>query len=215
MRWLEQARHAWWRRRLRDPRYAFLAEPDASGELVSLDCETTSLEVAKAELLAIAAIRIRGTRILTSERLELLVRPEIDPSAAGVLIHRLRPLDVRAGLPPDDALERLLHFIGGRTLVGYYLEYDVAILDKYLRPRLGVALPNRRIEVSALYYDAKARRTPPGSHIDLRFATLRQELGLPELPEHDAFNDALAAAMMYLRLTGPGGGLGPRDGGAA
>ncbi len=70
-------------------------------------------------------------------------------------------------------------------------------------------LPNRRIEVSALYYDARARRLPPGSHIDLSFATIRKALDLPDLPEHDAFHDALAAAMMYLRLTAPGGGLRP------
>jgi DNA polymerase-3 subunit epsilon len=205
---LDRLRRAWWRRRLREQRFAFLGEPDESGELVSLDCETTSLDVRQAELLAVAAIKIRGGRILTSERLELVVRPRTGPSAQGVLIHRLRPVDVALGLPPDEALERVLHFIGGRPLVGYYLEYDIAVLDKYVEPRLGVPLPNRRIEVSALYYDAKARRVPPGSHIDLRFATIRAALDLPELAEHDAFSDALAAAMMYLRLTGPGAGLG-------
>ena len=204
---LDRIRRHWWRRRLRDPRFAFLCEPDASGEVVSIDCETTSLVVAQAELLAVAAIRIRNTRILASERLELIVRPQVRPSGQGVLIHRLRPIDVAKGLPADEAIERVLHFIGGRPLVGYYLEYDAAVLNQYVRPRLGVPLPNRRIEVSALYYDAKARRSPPGSHIDLRFATIRAELGLPELAEHDAFNDALAAAMMYLRLIGPGAGL--------
>jgi DNA polymerase-3 subunit epsilon len=205
---LDRLRRAWWRRRLREQRFAFLGEPDESGELVSIDCETTSLDVRQAELLAVAAIKIRGGRILTSERLELVVRPQTGPSAQGVLIHRLRPVDVALGLPPDEALERVLHFIGGRPLVGYYLEYDVAVLNKYVEQHLGVPLPNRRIEVSALYYDAKARRVPPGSPIDLRFATIRAALDLPELAEHDAFSDALAAAMMYLRLTGPGAGLG-------
>jgi DNA polymerase-3 subunit epsilon len=210
MRWLDRPRLALWRRRLRDPRFAFLADPAPPDELVAIDCETTSLDVRKAELLSIAAIPLRGTRILTSERLELLVRPRIDPSAAGVLIHHLRPLDVAAGLAPDQAIDRLLHFVASRPLVGYYLKYDVAILNKYVRPRLGVALPNRRIEVSTLYYDAKAWRSPHGRHIDLSFAALRADLDLPDLPEHDAFNDALAAAMMYLRLTGPGAGLRAR-----
>jgi DNA polymerase III subunit epsilon len=196
-------RRRWWRRRLKDPAYAFLGEPDPAGELVSLDCETTSLRVASAELLSIAAIRIRGDRILTSEALDLLVRPVARPGDAGILIHRLRPLDVEGGLPPDDAIERLLRFVGGRTLVGYYLEFDVGVLDRYLRPKLGVPLPNRRIEVSALYYDRKTRRLP-GSHVDLGFQAIRADLDLPDLPEHDAFNDALMAAMMYLRLAGPG-----------
>ncbi len=196
-------RRRWWRRRLKDPAYAFLAEPDPEGELVSLDCETTSLEVASAELLSIAAIRIQGDRILTSAALDLLVRPVVRPSDAGVLIHRLRSADVAGGLSPAEAIERLLHFVGGRTLVGYYLEFDLGVINRYLRPKLGVGLPNPRIEVSALYYDLKTRRLP-GSHVDLGFQAIRADLDLPDLPEHDAFNDALMAAMMYLRLAGPG-----------
>jgi DNA polymerase-3 subunit epsilon len=108
----------------------------------------------------------------------------------------------------DEAIERLLGFIGGRALLGYYLEFDVAVLNKYIRPRLGIPLPNRQIEVSALYYDAKSRHLPPGSHIDLRFATICRELDLPEHAAHDPFNDALLAAMIYLRLTGPHPKLG-------
>jgi DNA polymerase-3 subunit epsilon len=200
---LSGLRRRWWRRRLRDPGYAFLAEPDPDGELVSLDCETTSLEVASAELLSIAAIRIRGDRILTSGALDLLVRPAARPKDAGVLIHQLRTLDVARGLSPDDAIERLLHFVGGRTLVGYYLEFDLGVINRYVRPRLGVPLPNRRIEVSSLYYDLKTRRLP-GRHVDLGFQAIRADLDLPDLPEHDAFNDALIAAMMYLRLAGSG-----------
>ena len=82
------------------------------------------------------------------------------------------------------------------------------MLNRHVRPKLGIPLPNRQIEVSALYYDAKARRAPPDSHIDLRFATIREDLGLPEIVEHDAFNDALLAAMMYLRLRGSDAGSG-------
>jgi len=200
-------RRSWWRRRLKDDRFACLAGPDRSGELVSIDCETSGLDVAKAELLAVAAIRVAGSRILTSERLELVVRPERPPDEANVLIHRLRPVDVAGGVPVDAAIESVLGFIGARPLVGYYLKFDVAMLNKYVRSRLGVPLPNRQIEVSAIYYDAKRRRMPLGAEIDLRFSSIRQDLGLPEGADHDAFNDALLTAMMYLRLQGPGAGL--------
>ena len=67
---------------------------------------------------------------------------------------------------------------------------------------LNVLLPNRRIEVSALYYDRTARRQP-GPAIDLGFASIMRALDLPMRAAHDAFNDALMAAMMYLRLAAP------------
>jgi DNA polymerase III subunit epsilon len=193
--------HRWWRRRLRDPRFAFLFEPPPDDDVVSLDCETTGLDPASADILSIAAVRIRGTRILTSERLDLLVRHPRPIRHDGVLIHQLRPVDMALGLPLDEAIERALHFVGARPLLGYYLEFDVRMLNKYVRPRLGVPLPNRQIEVSALYYERKTKHLP-GAYVDLSFRAIRHELDLPELPAHDAFNDALLAAMMYLRLAG-------------
>lgn len=197
---LQRLRRQWLRRRLKDEGYAFLFDPEPPRELVSIDCETTTLDIRRAELLAVAAIRIHEDRILTSERLELVVRPEGEPGEGGVLIHQLRPIDIERGVPVDLAIDRVLRFIGSRPLVGYYLEFDVAVLDRHIRPRIGIPLPNRQIEVSALYYDRKQKRLPPGSHIDLRFGTIRADLDLPEHAEHDAFNDALLAAMMYLRL---------------
>jgi DNA polymerase-3 subunit epsilon len=200
---LSRLRRHWLRRRLKDEAYAFLFDPEPPGEVVSIDCETTSLDVKRAQLLAVAAIPIHGDRILTSERLELIVRPEGRAGEGGVLIHQLRPIDIERGVPIAQAIDQVLRFVGSRPLVGYYLEFDVAILERYLRAKLGIPLPNRQIEVSALYYDCKQRRLPPGSNIDLRFGTIRADLDLPEHAEHDPFNDALLAAMMYLRLARP------------
>nr|WP_199064235.1 3'-5' exonuclease [Chromobacterium sp. ASV5] len=195
---LAALRRQWRLSRLRDPRYAHLFDehPD---ELVSVDCETTSLNVAKAELLSIGAVKIRGNRILSSESLYLLVKPETPPEGDNVRIHGLRPRDVSQGMPASEAVLRLLDFAGGRPLLGYYLEYDVAVLDKYLRPLLGIGLPQRQIELSARYYDYKFRQNP-GAHIDLRLACLHQDLAIPALPRHDALNDALSAAMLYQAL---------------
>jgi DNA polymerase-3 subunit epsilon len=36
--------------------------------------------------------------------------------------------------------------------------------------------------------------------IDLSFATILKDLGIPPLAQHDAFNDALMTAMMYVVL---------------
>ena len=199
---LQRLRRRWLRRRLKDETYAFLFDPEPAGELVSIDCETTTLDIRRAKLLSLAAIRIQGQRILTSERLELIVRPEGPPGEQGVLIHQLRPIDLERGVPAEQAVQRLLRFIGSRPLVGYYLEFDVAVLERSVRRTIGIPLPNRQLEISALYYDFKRKRLPPDSHIDLRFGTIREDLALPELDRHDAFNDALLAAMMYLRLAG-------------
>jgi len=202
---LARLRTAWLRYHLADPAFAFLLDPAPPGEWVALDCETTGLDRRRDEIIAIGAVRIVGQRILTSESLQLLVRPEKGVSADSVRIHRLRGADVAHGLPLEQAMRQLLHFIGSRPLVGYYLEFDVAMLNRAIWPMLGMGLPQPQIEVSALYYDHKFRQLPPHQQqahadIDLRFATLMNDLGLPQREAHDALNDAVMAALAFIKL---------------
>ena len=202
--WLPALKRWWLLYHLGDPRFRFMWDPPPPGEWVSLDCETTGLDTRRDEIVAIGAVRIRGNRVMTSERLELLVRPDSQRvSADSVRIHRLRERDVAQGVPPDEAMHRLMHFIGSRPLVGYYLEFDVAMIDRVLFPILGMGLPQPKIEVSALYYDYKNRQRPAhqrGGDIDLRFATLMNDLGLPLREAHDALNDAVMAALAFIKL---------------
>lgn len=195
-------KRAWWRRQLKDPAFAYLGDAYAGDELVSIDCETTGLDVKRDQILSVGAIKVKSDCILTSERIDFLVRPKDPVSERTILIHHIRPVDLEAALPVDEAIRRVLEFVGPRPLLGYFLEFDVGMLNKYVRPLLGTGLPNRQIEVSRLYYDWRAAQVPPGGNIDLRFETIRQRLDLPRRAAHDAFNDALLTAMMYLRLKG-------------
>lgn len=203
-------RRAWLKTRLRDPDYAFLFEAEHPDELVVFDTETTGLDRKRSDIVSLSAIRIRGNRLLTSQRLDLVVRPEREIEHAAIAVHGLRPMDVADGLPAREAVARFLRFIGTRPLVGYYLEFDIAMVNRVMRPWLGVGLPNRAIEVSALYYDKVMRdhRTRDALYtatVDLSFARIMAGLDLPVLPAHDAFNDALMTGLIYLKLTGAGG----------
>ena len=190
---------------LGDPSFRFLFDAPPENEWVSLDCETTGLNVGKDEIISIGAVRIVGNRIMTSERLELLVRPERGVSADSVKIHRLRERDVAQGISIDEAVRKLMYFIGSRPLVGYYLEFDLAMLHKAIWPILGQGLPQPAIEVSSLYHDYKFRQLPAYQQqgavtIDLRFATLMADLKLPVREAHDAMNDAVMAALAFIKL---------------
>jgi len=200
----QQWRHLWRMRRLKESYQSLLSEDD--GVLVSIDCETSSLKVKEAEILSIAAVRIDGNRLCARDAFYTLIKPQRALDSQNVSVHGLRPRDFGSGLPLQDALEKFLQFIGGRTLLGYYLQYDLAVLNKYLRPMLGTALPNHEIEVSGRYYDWRIADYP-GAYIDLRWETLIKNLNIPLLPRHDAMNDAITVAMMYMALQSRGYGV--------
>ena len=201
--WVEYLKREWLLYHLGDARFRFMWDAPPDNEWVALDCETTGLNVRSDEIISIAAVRIVGNRVMTSERIELLVRPERRVSAASVRVHQLREQDVAGGMPPEAALIQLMNFIGSRPLVGYYLEFDLAMIDRALFPLLGVGLPQPKNEVSAMYYDYKFRQLPQHQqdrNIDLRFATLMKDLELPVRDAHDALNDAVMAALAFIKL---------------
>lgn len=195
----------WLLRSLRDPAFRFMFDAAPENEWVALDCETTGLNTRTDEIISIGAVRIVGNRIVTSERLEVLVRPERGVSAESVRVHRLRERDVAQGLPIEVAMKQLMHFIGSRPLVGYFLQFDLAMLNRAIRPILGQGLPQPKIEVSSLYYDYKFKQLDRIRHldnddIDLRFATMMHDLDLPQREAHDALNDAVMAALAFIKL---------------
>jgi DNA polymerase-3 subunit epsilon len=203
--WIAALKREWLLYHLGDPRFRFMWDKPPPKEWVALDCETTGLNTKTDDIISIGAVRIRGNRVMTSERLELLVRPDKKKfSAESVRVHRLREQDVAQGVSIDDAMMQLMRFIGSRPLVGYYLEFDIAMINRVLFPILGMGLPQPKIEVSGLYYDYKYRQLPSHARqnqgIDLRFDSLMRDLDLPVWPAHDALNDAVMAALAFVKL---------------
>jgi len=189
----------WNRKNLSDERFEFLFDDAQSDEVVIFDCETTGLKPKVDDIISIGAVKVKDNKILTNEAIHLFVKQEKQISHESITIHQIRNCDLDSAIPIEEAIEKFLYYIGNRKLVGYYLEFDVAMINKYIKPMFGITLPNKQEEVSAIYYDKKISTIPQGN-IDLSFDMILEDLGLPKLQAHDALNDAVMTAMMYLKL---------------
>ncbi|WP_024955412.1 3'-5' exonuclease [Sulfurospirillum arcachonense] len=179
--------------------YNFLFSSPPPDEFIVYDTETTGLNPKVDEILSIGAVKIKGNKIIASQKFELFVKPTKEISEESIKIHQIRNIDLQNGSTPQEAIDKFLYFIGSRPLVGYYLEFDINMINKYLKPYLGINLPNEQIEVSGIYHDKKIKFIPNGI-IDLRFDTIMNDLGLPIFGKHDAINDAIMTAMMFIKL---------------
>lgn len=187
-------------RNLKDEKYRYLFDEPIGDEYVCFDCETTGLNPKVDEIISIGAVKIKGNKILSSEKFERLVKPRnIKLEADNIKIHRLRECDLQNACNIDEVIPEFLEFVGNSPLVGYYLEFDVAMINKYTKPMIGITLPNRQIEVSALYFDRRIGKIPQGN-IDLRFDTIMKNLDLPFMGKHDSLNDAIMTAMIFVKL---------------
>ena len=184
---------------LKDKDFSFLFDEDLSGEYVVFDTETTGLDPKNDEILSIGAVKIKDNRILTSETFEVYLKNAKDISSKSIVIHGIRACDLEDAKDPEIAIKEFLYFIGARTLVGYYLEFDTEMINRYIKPMLGITLPNPMIEVSEIYFDRTITLIPQGN-IDLRFDTILKNCDLPNMGAHNAVNDAIMTAMIYLKL---------------
>ena len=195
----ESLKRSWNKRSLKDESYAWLFDSYEGDEVVVFDTETTGLNTKKDAVLSIGAVKVKGDRILTSESFEVFLKPECEISVESIKIHHIRPCDLEHALEPQEGAKKFLEFIGKRPLVGYYLEFDMAMMNRLIKPWLGVNLPNKQIEVSGLYFDKKIELIPQGN-IDLRFDTILRTLNIPRMGQHNALNDAIMTAMVYIKL---------------
>ncbi|WP_419770423.1 MAG: 3'-5' exonuclease [Candidatus Marinarcus sp.] len=184
---------------LNNPAYEYLFDTPHKDEYVCFDCETTGLDPNKDDIISIGAVIIKHNTIVSSKKFVRFVKPKTKLQTEAIKVHHIRECDLEEAEEIEKVIYEFLEFVQNRTLVGYFLEFDVAMINKYIKHLLGITLPNKCLEVSAIYHDWKIETIPQG-FIDLRFNTILRELQIPHLGKHDALNDALMTSMMFLKL---------------
>jgi len=181
-------------------RFEFLFDLNIkTDEYIVLDTETTGLNPRKDEILSIGAVKIKNGKIIISESFEIFIKPEYSISHESIKIHHITPVELENGVSIEEALEKLLFFIGNLPIVGYYISFDMKIISRFLKPFIGIKLPNKEIELSSMYYK-RYKKTSAHEFVDLKFDTIMKKLNLPTLGKHDALNDAIMSAMIFLKL---------------
>ena len=187
------------KKNLKDDKYLYLFDKSNSNEYVCFDCETTGLNPKVDDIISIGAIIIKDNTILSSKKFVKFVKPKTKLQIEAIKVHHIREMDLLEAENINIVIKEFLDFVGNRKLVGYFLEFDIAMINKYLKPLLGINLPNKTYEVSAIYHDYKIEKIPQ-SNIDLRFDSIMKDLEIPAMGKHDAYNDAVMTAMMFLKL---------------
>src|SRR5512134_2876857 len=137
------------------------SQPIRTVTFTVLDCEMTGLDPARDEILSIGAVRIRNGRIVMNERFYQVFKPtEAVSTKEVILIHRLGPDEVSRGMPLDDALDRLLAFIGDSVVIGHFTAVDLAFLNAALASRKERSIKNAALDTRLLHGWWRRRTSP-------------------------------------------------------
>ena len=157
--------------------FAFLRRRAPDDEVAAIHVEADSFDAETAKPLRIAVTRVKGARILTGHACDITCGDVVG----------------------QDQIIRLLRHIGGRPVIGFFVDFSMALLNRLAEPLVGGPLPNQRVEVSSLYYEYKPKN--PGKNVvNLRLAHILQDLQLPPRPTAGAIDSATSSALIWLRL---------------
>jgi DNA polymerase-3 subunit epsilon len=175
-------------------------------ECVVVDTELTGFDPDRDALVSIGAVRIRDMAIVPGEVFYTLVRPVAGVPRAASLIHRLTDAELAAAPSTDEALAAFAVYCGPAVCVGHHVDLDMAFLNAAARRHLGGELAAPCIDTLrlAMAYEEKRLGMSGGDgafeHMEYSLHAVCNRYGLPVFAAHDARNDALQTAYLFLYL---------------
>ena len=166
-------------------KFADLAK--AGGEFVVVDVETTGTDPKMADLVEVAAVRVKGGKI--TDRWSTLVNP--GRPIVGNQMHGITDKDVKGAPSPAEAARKALEFVGDAPFVGHSVGFDIAFIEEALGDGTRVA--------QGAYLDTLviAREGYPDLE-NYKLGTLAKFFGVELSENHRALPDAEATANLLI-----------------
>ena len=164
---------------------AFTERAKAGGEFVVVDVETTGTDARMADLVEVAAVRVKGGKV--TDRWSTLVNP--GRPIVGNQMHGITDKDVKGAPTPAEAARKALEFVGDAPFVGHSVGFDIAFLQEALGD--GTRIEN--------YLDTLvvAREGYPDLE-NYKLGTLAKFFGVELSENHRALPDAEATANLLV-----------------
>jgi DNA polymerase III epsilon subunit family exonuclease len=165
----------------------FASATDAKRELVVIDVETTGTDPKMSDLLEIAAVKIKGTKVV--DRWSTFVNP--GRPIVGNQMHGITDKDVKGAPSPKDAADQLLKFVGDGMVVGHNVGFDLGFIEEAKGEGFRFA-PGSYLDTLVI-----AREGYPGAQ-SYKLPDLARFFGIDLNESHRALPDAEATANLLL-----------------
>ncbi len=169
-----------------------LETPVYKATFTVFDTETTGVDPRKAELVSVGALKVENLQLELSTAFHRFIRPS-NLEKSSVEVHGITEEELKEkGEEPEVVVKDFLEYAKGTVLVGFNVEFDRKMVEKYTLRFFGIPLPNYRLDVFRLW----RRRGGHGKNL----REIAQELGVPVTGIHFALDDAYTTALIFLKL---------------
>lgn len=181
------------------------SRPLSEYTFVVCDTELTGFDRKRDEIISIGAVLIRDLQIDLGATFHQYIRPRNIEHTKATLIHRITPQQLMEAPPLEEVLPAFVEFMGNSLMVGHFLALDMDFLNRAARKVLGGTLSNPGIDTMRM---AQGYQRVLNGHFQeeedrscsYALEDLAKEYHLPMFKPHDAFEDAMQTAYLFLFL---------------
>lgn len=164
---------------------------------VVIDTETTGIDPSRDTLLAVGGIAVDDEGIAIDDSFETVLRHTGPTDPANLALHGIGREQLLSGAPPEDALRALEIWVAGAPCVAFHADFDCRVLERAAKEAGLPPLAGPWLDLAPLAAALAPEVVRKGT------GTLDDWLrayGIECPGRHNAANDALAAAELFLRL---------------
>jgi len=167
---------------------------------VVLDFETTGLEIHKDHLVSIGLVKITNLGINLDTLWHQIIKTSHAMTEQTAVIHEITDDMVEQGLEIKEAFDTLLDKLKGHVLIAHHADIEIGFLQKICRTIYQQDFYIPIIDTQVLAQRQLTRSQEILKNGSLRLFNLRERYGLPVYKAHNALNDALATAELFLAV---------------
>ncbi len=170
-----------------------------SPNIISMDMETSGLNPKTADILSFGSVQLNEGKIIPKSELHLFFNGST-LSDESIVIHEL--FANTSNEIVADSLPMILSHISNHSILGHFVEFDIALINQQLKKQKLPKLKNPKLDTLQIamkkdgVYDYRY-----ASRDDYTLYALCDRYAIEVEYTHDALADAYLTALLYLHLT--------------
>jgi DNA polymerase-3 subunit epsilon len=165
-----------------------------------LDFETTGLDVQTDHLVSLGMVKINSLGIALDTAWYEIIKTKREMAQQTTIIHEITDDMVGQGMDINNVIAQLLAELAGHVLVAHHARLELGFLKMLCNNLYGADFIIPVIDTQLLAKRLLQRSQDFLKEGSLRLFNLRERYHLPVYKAHNALNDALATAELFLAL---------------
>jgi len=167
-------------------------------EILAVDFETTGLDAKQDKLLSVGFITLRKQQISLKTSYHQIIKTQAQLEESNVIIHHITDGQKEQGQALATVVETLLQALAGKVMLVHFARIEKQFLTEACLELYGIAPTFPMIDTLALAKRHLDKRDVAYDPSELRLTNLRHKFKLPEHHAHNALNDAIATAELFM-----------------